>query len=197
MKPGIKTAAIVASMIAGTALAERPAQQEGPPQRQLNRQGQPGIQYPNYGWRPDGQRRQGAFNPQQPGMQGPRQGNPQMQGRRQFQGQGNQQFQGPQGQGCPQLTPQQRQQATQRRRQFQGQGNQQFQGPQGQDRPQLSLQQREKIQQKRQQIVQKFDKDGDGVLSEKERAHAKKSLKKQMKKNRQAPEGTRPQPPAE
>lgn len=180
MKTGIKAAVIVATVFAGTLVVE--AQQ----QRTQQKKGQPSgnriHQCPNCGWSP--QRQQGRGNTQ---VQGQR---PQQ--RRQFQNQA------PQRQGRPQSSPEQRQQAIQRRKQFQAQNQQQpnRQNPQFQARrDRQNAQQQQQVQQKRQRqrILKRFDADGDGQLSEKERKQMKKAWKQHQKNN--GTEGRQERPP--
>ncbi len=190
MKTGIRTLTILTAVLAGTLVAEaqrgngecpacgqrlnaqRPSQETGPRrmqgptgQRQPAFQGQ-GQRQPAY----QGQRRQGP--PQ--AFQG--------QGRRQPAYQGQRRPQAPQGQrrqGPPQAFQGQR---------GQGQSGPAYQGQRGGqeragnvERPRLNAEQRQKI-------LEKHDTDGDGSLSEKERAKARKAWKKNQKAN-QAAEG--------
>ncbi|MDH3981334.1 MAG: hypothetical protein OES84_00365 [Kiritimatiellaceae bacterium] len=173
MKTGIRTVAALTAILAGTfTVSARPQQEQGKQncqrqggQHQRKEQSQNRLNVCPHCHRPITQRGQ-------------------QQRQRQFQ---NRQ---------QQLSPQQRQQLMQRRQQFQSQKsgpqrrrNQQFQGQRasryqgGQrqcprwDKHQLNPQQRQIIMQKRQEFIKKFDTDGDGQLSNKERKKAKKQRK--------------------
>lgn len=190
MKTKTRTAAILAATLAGAlTVGARPQEQ-----RQGGRQGRPDMapqqqqhvcpacgqiapqrrgQGQRGPWQPQQQRRYGQASPYQrfapPPQQPPALQN--FQNRQRFQ-----QYQGRQG---PQFqpTPRHQQQFQQRRQQFQP-------APQFQPTP-PQLQQ---FQQRRQQIIERFDRDGDGQLSEKER----QAIKKELQKRQQGREGNKP-----
>lgn len=195
MKAATKTAAVLTAILAGAIATQARPQQNSQRHRRQDRcplcgqTVQGSEQGPNRQCQGQNRRGQGQFQGQQ-GRRG------QGQNRR-----GQPQFEGRQGQrqrpNWQALTPQQKRQFLQRRQQMQqgqrperGQrwnaqeqrrGGQARLNRQPQGRPQLAPEQKEKLQRRRQQILEKFDADGDGELSEKERNAAKRYVKGQRK----------------